>query len=89
MTCGVELARQPCRVGDRGVEQPAAVGEVLFRGRAGGCLLPEFGLRLEASRVDVGVGLDGRVEIAVDGLGSLGLLQELFPERLGVRLQLG
>ena len=36
----------------------------------------------------MGVGLDGRVEIAVNGLGSLSLFEELFPECLGVRLQL-
>ena len=80
----VELARQARGVGDRGIEEAAALGEVLFGRRAGARLLAHFGFGFEPLRVDVGVRLDGGVEIAVERLGPLGFLLELVPQRLGL-----
>ncbi len=84
-----ELSRQAGRVGDRRVEEAAALGEVLLGRRARASLLPHFGFGFEPGRVDVRVRLDGGVEVVVEGLGALGLFLELVPQRLGLALNLG
>ena len=85
----LELARQACGVGDRGIEEAADLGEVLFGRRPGARLLAHLGFGFEPLRVDVGVRLDGGVEIAVERLGTLGFLLELVPQRLGLALDFG
>ena len=85
----VELAREAGGVGNRGVEEAAALGEVLFGRRPGARLLAHLGFGFEPLRVDVGVRLDGGVEIAVERLGPLGFFLKLVPQRLGLALDVG
>ena len=70
----VKVTRQPRCFGDRRVEQPPTLGEVVLGSSAGVALLPCFVLGFEPLSVNVSVGLYRGVEIAVERLGTLDFL---------------
>ena len=81
---GVELHAETRGLVDRRVEKRANLGQVLFGRRDCRRLAAALGFGFHARRVDVGVGLDRGIEIAVDGVGALGLPAEVGAEPFGL-----
>ena len=77
-TRGVEVTRQPRGFGNCRVEQTPALAEIALGRGARVALLPRFILGFEPLGVDVSVGLDRGVEIAVERLGALDFLLQLL-----------
>ena len=76
----VKLARQSRGIGDRRVEQLANLGQVLFCGRRAPACFRVSASASSRACVDVGVGLDGGIEVAVERLGALRLFLNLLAQ---------